>query len=144
LERLCHTGIHSFFPKSRGNFCYLWGGADAVAIQSDGKIVAAGHNTDNHTVTLIRYNKDSSLDSSFSDDGIQETSISYYYLGVVSIAIQSDGKIITGGSASDTTALATALGRYNTDGNADTTFSKDGIQMTNFSIASIAIQKMEK
>ena len=51
--------------------------AYSVAIQSDGKIVAAGHsdNGSNDDFALVRYNTDGSLDTSFDSDGKVTTAI---------------------------------------------------------------------
>ena len=44
--------------------------ACSVAIQSDGKIVAAGqYNGSNDDFALVRYNTDGSLDTNFDSDG---------------------------------------------------------------------------
>ena len=55
-------------------------GADqawSVAIQSDGKIVAAGYsnNGSNGDFALVRYNTDGSLDTNFDSDGKVTTAI---------------------------------------------------------------------
>ena len=51
--------------------------ASSVAIQSDGKIVAAGYsdNGSNDDFALVRYNTDGSLDASFDGDGKVTTAI---------------------------------------------------------------------
>ena len=51
--------------------------ARSVAIQSDGKIVAAGYsnNGSNYDFALVRYNTDGSLDTSFDSDGKVTTAI---------------------------------------------------------------------
>ena len=51
--------------------------ACSVAIQSDGKIVAAGYsnNGSNDDFALVRYNTDGSLDTSFDSDGKVTTAI---------------------------------------------------------------------
>src|SRR5438045_478706 len=57
-----------------------WGGASSVALQSDGKIVAVGSSSDNPAqtsdFTLVRYNPDGNLDSSFGSNGYATTAIS--------------------------------------------------------------------
>ncbi len=51
--------------------------AYSVAIQSDGKIVAAGYsdNGSNDDFALVRYNTDGSLDTTFDSDGKVTTAI---------------------------------------------------------------------
>jgi len=110
--------------------------AYSVAIQSDGKIVAAGSAAGNFA--LVRYNTDGSLDNTFSSDGKQTTDFSSDNDIVRSIAIQSDGKIVAAGGAPNSLAIA----RYNTDGSLDNTFANDGTQtLTSLGDArSVAIQ----
>lgn len=49
--------------------------AQAVAIQSDGKIVVAGrsYTGSSYDFAVVRYNSDGTLDTTFSDDGIVTT-----------------------------------------------------------------------
>lgn len=91
---------------------------NSIVIQSDGKIVVAGE------TLLRRYNINGTLDKTFSGDGKQTSAFP-----IVSAAIQSDGKIVAGGTFADDFALA----RYNTNGSLDNTFSGDGKQITDFS-----------
>ncbi len=95
--------------------------ARSVAIQRDGKIVAAGgkHESGSSDFALVRYNTDGTLDTSFDSDGIVITD----FLGgnhdyVTSMAIQPDGSIAEAGySGSPSTGLYDfALARYNSDG----------------------------
>jgi len=93
--------------------------AQAVAIQADGKIVAAGYSYPD--LALSRYNTDGSLDTTFNGTG---RTVTAYAPGCCAsaqaVAIQGDGKIVTAGSPNF------ALGRYNTDGSLDTTFNGTG------------------
>ena len=121
----------------------------SIAIQSDGKIVAAGECLYSaHDFGLIRYNINGSLDSTFDTDGIVVTPVvvplseDFAY----SVNIQSDGKIVTTGTAYNNTAFA--LARYNTNGSLDNTFDSAGIVITpmglNTYASSIAIQSNGK
>jgi uncharacterized delta-60 repeat protein len=103
----------------------IGGGASAVALQADGKIVVAGGGFD-----LVRYNADGTLDSTFGDGGkvTTEFGASWESEGAYALAIQADGKIVAAGRGGRTFALA----RYNADGTPDGTFSSDGKVMTNF------------
>jgi uncharacterized delta-60 repeat protein len=95
-----------------------------VAVQADGKIVAAGGAGDGFA--LARYDTDGSLDATFGTNGKVTTGFSDYAFANA-VAIQSDGKIVVGGVAGDAFALA----RYDTDGSPDPTFSADGKVKTN-------------
>jgi uncharacterized delta-60 repeat protein len=114
--------------------------ASTVAIQADGKIVAAGYTVLNTNVfALARYNSDGSLDTSFDLDGKVTTAFDNYAF-VEDIAIQADGKIVAAGVGNYTFALA----RYNNNGSLDTTFDSDGKVTTGFDsyavVYDIAIQ----
>ncbi len=104
-------------------------GADGVALQANGKIVAVG-DAANGDFALARYNPDGSLDPSFAGDGKQATDfgVSGYSTGANAVAIRTDGKIVAVGSAGNLFALA----RYNPNGSLDSKFSGDGRQTTDF------------
>src|SRR5262245_1531589 len=118
------------FPHEQGR---------SVAIQQDGKIVVAGFDSaspfgesapSGHFV-LARYNADGSLDSSFGTggadgDGRVTTDFGFGGDGIFRVRIQSDGKIVAGGFASNGTNRDFALARYNPDGSLDQTFGGGG------------------
>ncbi len=106
----------------------------SVALQTDGKIIVAGSswNGSNDDFALARYNSDGSLDTTFDGDGKLTTAIgSADDLGV-SVALQTDGKIIVAGYSLIGTDFDFALVRYNSDGSLDTTFDTDGKVITDF------------
>jgi uncharacterized delta-60 repeat protein len=108
---------------------------NAVAIQSDGKIVVAGTAlAANNDFAVVRYNTDGTLDTSFSGDGMVTTPIGASSDVGNAVAIQSNGKIVVAGG----TGADFALARYNTDGTLDTSFSGDGILTTAFGGSSTA------
>ncbi len=102
--------------------------ASSVGVQNDGKIVVAG--SSNNRFALARYNTDGSLDNTFSGDGKQIDNFHGSKDGARSAAIQSDGKIVVVGVASNSFAVA----RYTAAGSLDNSFSGDGIQTTVFDI----------
>ncbi|MEQ1643028.1 MAG: LamG-like jellyroll fold domain-containing protein [Pyrinomonadaceae bacterium] len=106
--------------------------AESVAIQSDGKIVAAGHSFgSNSDFTIVRYNTNGSLDTSFDFDGIAITPVSLTFNDQArSVAIQSDGKLVTAGFSFSGNTDTFALVRYNSDGSLDNTFDGDGKLVT--------------
>jgi len=121
-----------------------WDIINALAIQVDGKIVAAGGY---NSFALARYHADGSLDNSFGFRGMVRTSAGVSQSTAWSVAIQPDGKIVAGGSSdqySPSGARFTLL-RYNSDGSLDPTFGMSGISQTLVGgnqavIRSIAIQ----
>ncbi len=99
------------------------GSAEAVAIQADGKIVAAG--TGNQSFVLIRYNTDGTPDVAFGNAGVVRTTIGYF-CEAHAVTVQGDGKIVVAGRSYGSTYYLT-LARYNGDGSLDGTFGSAGI-----------------
>ncbi len=100
----------------------------SIAIQADGKIVAAGIANDgqNDDFALARFNADGSLDISFDGDGKLTTSVSPAFDQAKSVAVQPDGKIVVAGYATVGSNDDFAVVRYNADGPLDTSFDGDG------------------
>lgn len=105
-----------------------------VAIQSDGKIVAAGGSYINGSsdFAVVRYNTDGSLDTTFDGDGKVTTTIRNDSDEAYNIAIQPDGKIVAAGGSFNFGPRDCAIVRYNTDGSLDTSFDGDGKVTTAF------------
>jgi uncharacterized delta-60 repeat protein len=118
--------------------------AKSVALQSDGKIVVAGHSWSGskYNFAVVRYNTDGSLDTSFDTDGKVTTAIGSQDDIANSIALQSDGKIVVAGYKYTSGIYNFAVVRYNTDGSLDTSFDTDGKVTAAFdgSANSIALQ----
>ncbi|MEV4428394.1 calcium-binding protein [Streptomyces sp. R-07] len=73
------------------------GGAYDVALQSDGRIVAAGYYAGDFALT--RYNTGGALDTDFSGDGKVTTDFGGPDDQATQVALQSDGKIVAAGLA---------------------------------------------
>jgi uncharacterized delta-60 repeat protein len=122
------------------------GGADAlsVALQPDGKIVAAGTTVGPDSIAaLVRYNADGSADASFGTAGIVTTNVAGRGIAL-SVAIQPDGKIIAAGYSPIALARQATLMRYGTDGSLDSTFGSNGVATslvgTDTIVSSVALQ----
>lgn len=106
----------------------------AVAIQSNGKIVAAGYAAESNFVVagivLVRLNSNGSADTSFDGDGVKTTALSSGFDMARSIALQSDGKIVVAGTTYNSTSgdFDFAVLRYTTSGALDSSFDGDGIK----------------
>lgn len=102
--------------------------AYAMVLQPDGKLVLAGtsYNGANNDIALVRYNADGSLDTTFSDDGIQTIDFSGSNDNGYSLAIQMDGKLVVAGTSNDGSRNRIAVVRCNSDGSLDTGFDGDG------------------
>lgn len=123
--------------------------AQAVTLQSDGKIVVAGKATPvgPEQFALVRYNTNGSLDNSFDTDGMLTTAFGSTWDEARAAVVQPDGKIIAGGLAT-ISGQKFAMARYNTDGSLDASFGVAGKLTTTFgssaSIWAMAIQADQK
>ncbi|HLJ87526.1 MAG TPA: hypothetical protein VKZ53_11940 [Candidatus Angelobacter sp.] len=123
-----------------GNFI---NSANAVTIQSDGRIVVAGEmqtaNGTTDTFAVVRYNPDGSLDNTFGRGG--KVTTEFFASPIVgvretanAVLIQPDGKILVGGSARQggrRSVTFTALARYNSNGSLDPLFGSGGKVLAN-------------
>jgi len=115
--------------------------ANAVALQSDGKIIAAGSvfvdfvigDQSDIDFALARYNSDGSLDTTFGSDGMVSTDFVGMEDDAFSVLIQPDGKIVAVGSANNPASYYDfAAVRYLSNGTIDTTFGVAGKVSTDF------------
>jgi uncharacterized delta-60 repeat protein len=111
--------------------------AHAVAVQPDGKIVAAGTaeaRPGSFDFALVRYNPDGTLDKSFGRDGVVTTDLGTDDDVANSIAVQPDGKLVAVGDAGENVALV----RYLTDGQLDPTFGGAGTVVSDLGFDDVA------
>ncbi|MBI5540537.1 MAG: hypothetical protein HY951_10800 [Bacteroidia bacterium] len=103
--------------------------ANSVKIQSTGKIIVAGYigNEVKEDFTLVRYNNDGILDSSFGKNGISVTSIGKYLDVILGIQILTDDKIIAAGKTFDGKKYSFAMAKFLKNGHVDTQFGDSGI-----------------
>jgi uncharacterized delta-60 repeat protein len=113
----------------------------AIALQSDGKIVASGVTTTAATQsdTLIaRFNSDGSFDTGFGTNGIATSDIGGTDQLAFDVALQSDGKILAVGSNQVGSRADFAVWRFLGDGEAVSNnkamFDFDGDNRTDISI----------
>jgi len=110
--------------------------ANAVAVQPDGKIVAAGTintsndpDSPNSDFLVVRYNPNGTLDQTFGTAGFVTTDFAAGSGDVAkAVAIDASGNILVAGSSNTDFALA----RYDASGNLDTSFNTTGKVTTNF------------
>ena len=114
-----------------------------IAIQSDGKILVGGNFTVwNGTAVgrIVRLNADGTRDTAFTTNTGTGASG-----GVVSIAIQSDGKILVGGNfGAWNGTTVTRIVRLNSDGTRDTAFTTNAGNGANNTVRSVTIQSDRK
>ena len=101
---------------------------NGIALQPDGKIVAAGWSRTgtNDYFALARYNPNGSLDTSFNGTGKVTTAIGTMRDVAHGVVLQPDGKIVAAGSTATATFHEWALARYNPNGSLDTSFNGTG------------------
>ncbi|MFF9328155.1 calcium-binding protein [Streptomyces sp. NPDC014776] len=100
--------------------------ANAVTLQSDGKIVVAGtawRDAENCCWFVVaRYNGDGSLDPTFNGDGVAYADLAGP-TEALDVAIDSGNRIVAAGYSGGTLAVA----RFNPDGSPDTGFGGTGV-----------------
>ncbi len=127
-------------------------GANAVAIQDDGKIVVAGfassspESTDFRDFAVVRYNSDGSLDTDFGEGGKLLTDIGGDSPDVAyAIALVPGGKIVLAGTVTVGAQFCSTdacwkngfgLVQYNSEGSLDTSFGDGGMVSNDYGFSS--------
>jgi uncharacterized delta-60 repeat protein len=103
-------------------------GVWSIALQPDGKIVAAGWSTHSNeqVMTLARYETDGRLDSTFGSGGVAQTTAGGAFSSAASVILQPDGRIVAAGSVFPKLAVA----RFLPDGTPDASFGSGGATTT--------------
>jgi uncharacterized delta-60 repeat protein len=118
---------------------------NAVALQTDGKILVTGHSDGN--LALARYNNNGTLDGSFANGGIAVPPLGGTPAVGHGLVVQPDGKIVVGGTLDSGTGDQYMVVRYTSDGLPDGTFGTAGKQVTDMdggSGNSVALQSDDK
>jgi len=105
-----------------------------MALQSDGKIVVVGQQTeaDGTTTrfTVSRFHPDGTPDAAFGTDGVVVVDFTGLSAAATGIALQADGKIVAGGhtetGAGGRSTRDFAVARLHPDGTLDTSSDSDG------------------
>ncbi len=119
-------------------------GANAMALQPDGKIVVGGTVDRSLLISdfaIVRYNPNGSIDTSFGDDGrvfqaFGPDSVDH----LNALAVQPDGRILAVGYSDGVSPgnFDIALARYTPDGVLDPTFGNGGLVSTNIRANEVA------
>jgi uncharacterized delta-60 repeat protein len=124
--------------------------ARAVAVQKDGKILAAGYSNEGSDgdFALARYLPNGALDPSFDGDGRLTTDLFFGDDIANAVRIQKDGRILAAGRSEDPGGFNFALARYLRDGSPDPAFGEGaGRLSTSFAlhgdegVTALALQK---
>ena len=118
----------SMFPELDDN-------ANALAIDSNGRIVVAGYaqttfGDTGKSFAMVRYNSDGSRDTSFGSSGIVVTNFSGGYDAAEALSIDSTGRIVLAGTVTSGSQDYFALARYDSSGSLDTSFGDGGKLLT--------------
>lgn len=99
-----------------------------LVIDPNDRIIVVGNNFNgsNYDFSLVRYNEDGSLDTSFDGDG--KVAVSFGAADDIgqSVALDGLGRIVVGGYTLNGSNYDFALARFNDDGSLDATFDGDG------------------
>ena len=107
--------------------------ATAIALQSDGKVVAAGNcfNGKDYDIAIVSVNADGSMDTSFSGDGELTLACGSSDDSAWAVACDTDRRVVVAGESSNPSAMF-ALARCAADGSLDASFDTDGKLTTAF------------
>ncbi|MET0644995.1 MAG: Calx-beta domain-containing protein [Pyrinomonadaceae bacterium] len=123
--------VLTVFPSGRGS------GASSVAVQADGRIVAAGgassgaaSEENEGDLAVVRYHADGTPDDTFGAGGIATLDLGAND-SAAGVAVQPDGRVVLAGSAWKFAGnlgqqLGCAVARLKADGSPDATFDGDG------------------
>ena len=111
--------------------------AGDMVLQADGKSVIAGQvNTDatHHQLLVARFNVDGSLDTTYGTNGFTVVNFGGSNSVGTAIALDSSGRAVVAGYSVNTAGTKTsfAVARLTTAGKLDTSFSSDGMTVTDF------------
>lgn len=124
-------------PTDIGRRQFSYGAGSALAVQPDGKLVAAGPAARGMGAT--RFNADGSLDTGFGTGGVAHIALPGNDRNdesqITSVAVMPDGRVVAagwvrgtaGGSPSDPFVERFLIARFTPDGRPDTSFSGDGL-----------------
>jgi uncharacterized delta-60 repeat protein len=134
LARYSITGeLDSTFGLD-GRITFDLGGDDrvnAVRLQADGKIVAAGV-ANGVDFAIVRVNADGTPDTIFGSNGRVVTDCSGGPDAAFAVLVRSDGKIVAAGSAGSFPTARFAVAQYNVDGSFDDAFGIGGVTTVTF------------
>jgi uncharacterized delta-60 repeat protein len=121
-------------------------GASAIAVQPDGKIVAAGFSSQpagGRTFAVVRYDSAGLPDPSFGENGIVTTGFGDGDAAARAVAVEADGGIVVAGTSSQPeTGWDFALVRYEPDGGLDPSFGDNGRVTTDFDDVANAVNAL--
>jgi uncharacterized delta-60 repeat protein len=134
----CNGSLDTTFGNSgsvRGNLVDPEGfdSVQSVAIQADGKIVAAGFADSGNFLAVTRLNANGSLDTSFGNGGTATPGMGPGFEQASAVEIQPDSKIVVAGRIDRSAQFGRqdfGVARFNSNGELDETFGNAGRAIT--------------
>ena len=108
---------------------------NAIAVQADRKIVAAGSASlsgGQTVMVLVRYEENGDLDTGFGNGGKVITDIGGVYDSISTVRVLADDKIVVAGTSVGSVSADLAIVRYHANGTIDTDFGTDGVAVFDF------------
>lgn len=98
-----------------------------VAVQSNGKIIAAGSSFNGYDfdIAVVRYEESGKLDPTFGNHGTRSIEMMYRYDAGYGVVLQRDGKVVIAGVTNDSVNYGFAIARLTGNGKVDATFVGD-------------------
>lgn len=118
--------------------------ANALAIQADGRIIAAGR--DFSDAVLARFEADGTLDASFGQGGIVRTDTGQAATSFVDVGLQADGKIVAAGQrfiSGPPDHQDFLVARYDENGDLDPAYGVGGTVITNLGLGRARAMTMQ-
>ena len=112
-------------------------GGGGMVVQSDGKIVMIGGNSEiagAAIIMVVRFNANGTIDTTFGTNGVANVAFGGASDSPVSIDIQPDGKLIVCGRTNVTGSQDVGVARLNPDGSYDQTFYVGGRVVFGFTV----------
>lgn len=133
-------GNNGLVIQDWGTGSNLGGKAEALALQPDGKILAAGE-VSFHEVVVARYLPDGQPDVFFGTDGLFKDEQNGVPV-LIAVAVQANGRIVAAGSNRPSKAIEDGLVyRLFPDGHPDPSLDNDGLlKVPGFRINALAVQ----
>jgi uncharacterized delta-60 repeat protein len=115
-----------------------------IALQQDGKILAAGYSSTStyNVFCAARYLTNGSLDTTFGTGGKLTLAVGSGHAQATAIALQTDGKILLAGTAVGRRSQDFAIVRLLANGSLDSKFGTKGVVLTDFGAAADAAQAL--
>ena len=120
-----------------------------VAVDASDKIIAVGYSSGTNSASIARFTTSGALDSTFNTTGYRLVDVAGNTDQFLAVRVQSDGKIVAGGTYVNGSTSDSVIARFTTAGALDSTFGSSGITTASFgansdSIVALGFQSSNK